>query len=246
MTSYFGAAIGVHGNTISSVSEKYEHLFTPAGYAFSIWGLIFLSLIIYVFFQVNRVFISFKSAAFVKDTGPWFIIANLANVAWVISWLNENLLLSVVFMFIILSSLVKVIINTNMEKWDAPFKIIAFTWWPICLYAGWISVASIANVSSWLTKIGRDGWGLTQVQWTIIVIAVAVLVNAYMIYRRNMREFALVGVWALVAIFVRHTGELPSIAYTALAGAVILFLYISWHGFKNRKSNPMYKLVVSR
>ena len=62
-----------------------------------------------------------------------------------------------------------------------------------------------------------------------------------MIFKRNMREFALVGVWALVAIFVRHNGELNSIAYTALAGAIVLFLLAGYHGYKNRESNPFVR-----
>src|SRR5690606_23994053 len=107
-------------------------------------------------------------------------------------------------------SLIRIILKTNMERWDAPVKIIAFTWWPICLYSGWITVALIANVSAYLTKIGWDGMGLSEVTWTIILIAVTVAINLLMIARRNMREFALVGVWGLVALYVRHKDEIST------------------------------------
>ena len=128
-----------------------------------------------------------------------------------------------------------------MELWDAPLKIIAFTWWPICLYSGWITVATIANIAAYLSKIGWDGGFLSEEIWTIIMILAATLINAIIIFKRNMREFALVGVWALFAIFVRHNGELNSVAYTALAGAIVLFLLAGYHGYKNRETNPFVR-----
>lgn len=243
IVSYYSQTIRLNDNTIGGVSDHYENLFTPAGYAFSIWGLIYLALLVYCFFQLNRAFEGAGETKFIKQTGPWFIIANVANAAWVVAWLYENTLLSIILMFIILASLVMVIRNTNMERWDAPFKIIAFTWWPICFYAGWITVATIANVAAHLTNIGWRGWFLSETQWTVIMLLVAVLINFLIVYRRNMREFALVGIWALVAIFVRHTGGNATVAYTALGGAIVLFIYVSYHGHKNRKSNPMYKMI---
>ncbi len=130
-----------------------------------------------------------------------------------------------------------------MERWDAPFSIIAFAWWPICLYAGWISVATIANVSAYLAKINWSGGFFTEVQWAIMMIIIAAVLNLLMIYKRNMREFAAVGVWALAAIFVRHQTNYHSIAYTALVSAAVILLYIIYHGFLNRKTNPVKKLI---
>jgi hypothetical protein len=130
-----------------------------------------------------------------------------------------------------------------MERKDAPLKIIAFAWWPICLYAGWIAVASIANVAAYLSKIGWDGWVFNESQWSVIMIGIAVILNSLMIYKRNMREFALVGVWALIAIYVRHTSGNQLIANAAIGGAILLFVYISYHGYVNRKTNPFYKLL---
>lgn len=243
IVSYYSQAIRLNDNTIGGVSDHYENLFTPAGYAFSIWGLIYLALLVYCYFQLNRVFVSEGSTEFIVKTGPWFIIANVANAAWVVAWLYENTLLSVILMFIILGSLLMVIRNNDMERWNAPLKIIAFTWWPICFYAGWITVATIANVAAYLTSIGWRGWFLSETQWTITMLLVAVLINLFIVYRRNMREFALVGVWALVAIYARHTDGNAAVAYTALGGAILLLGYVGYHGYLNRKSNPLYKLV---
>jgi hypothetical protein len=241
--SYISQTGVINGNTMGSLSAEYYNLFTPASYAFAIWGIIFLALLAFSGYQLFQAFKARKDLDFLRKTGYWFFIANMANVAWVFAWLNEFTGLSVLLMFLILFSLIKVILNTNMERWDAPLKIIAFSWWPNCLYSGWIAVASIANVSAYLVKIGWNAPFFSEEIWTVIMIAIAGLLNIAMIYTRNMREFAAVGVWALIAIYFRHFDEIPLISYTALVTAVIIFSNITYHGWMNRKTNPMYKLI---
>ncbi len=243
MVSYYSQAIRLNNNTIGSVSDQYENLFTPADYAFSIWGLIFISLVLYSFFQISRAFFSEEETDFISRTGPWFIIANLCNAAWVVVWLFEETWLSVILMFMILFSLVMIIKRTRMELDDASFKIIAFSWWPICFYAGWITVATIANVAAYLTKIGWKERIFDEKQWTVVMLIVAVTINFLIVYRRNMREFALIGIWALFAIYQRHQDDSSTVALTALGGAIFLFVYVSYHGYVNRKSNPMYIFI---
>jgi hypothetical protein len=128
-----------------------------------------------------------------------------------------------------------------MERWDAPLKVIATVWWPICLYSGWIAVATIANVAAWLASMDWSAL-FTELQWTVIMISVAGIVNLLMIYLRNMREFATVGVWALLAIAVRHWDVIPTLQWTAVSWAIVLFIAISVHGYKNRATNPMRNL----
>ncbi|MGW1454108.1 tryptophan-rich sensory protein [Salegentibacter agarivorans] len=241
--SYISQTGIINGNTMGSLSAEYYNLFTPAGYAFAIWGIIFLSLLAFSGYQLFQAFSAKNDLEFLRNSGYWFLTANLANAAWVIFWLYEFTGVSVLLMFLILFSLIRIILNTNMERWDAPLKILAFSWWPICLYSGWIAVASIANVSAYLSKIGWTAPFFGEEIWTVIMIAVAVFLNIAMIWRRNMREFAAVGVWALIAIYFRHFGEIPLIAYSALIGAVAIFSNIIYHGWMNKETNPMYKLM---
>jgi hypothetical protein len=239
--NYAANALSISGNTIGSLSREYENLFTPAGYAFSIWGPLYLGLLAHGIYQVKKVFFDKLNDGFVLEIGPWLIFANLANAAWVWFWLNENTGLSVVLMIAVLASLVLVILRLNMERWDAPIPIIVWVWWPICLYSGWITVATIANFAAWLTKIGWQS-GLPDTTWTAIMIIVAALVNLFMIKTRNMREFAVVGVWALVAISVRHWDSIPLLQWTALVCALVLLLAVSIHGYLNRATSLFLKL----
>ena len=230
-----------NNTTIAEISNRYDNLFTPAAYAFSIWGLIFLNLIIYSFYQIKRSFLSTKKSDFILQTGSWFLLSNLLNACWVIVFSYNLIGLSVVIMLGILFSLVQIIIRTQMERWNAPIGIIACVWWPICLYAGWISVATIANIATYLVKIQWHGWGITPTGWTLIMIAIVAILNLYLLISRNMREFVLVAVWALVAIFVKHQTTNPAIAYTAITIAVLLLIATATHGYQNKETNPFVK-----
>ncbi|MEH6769693.1 tryptophan-rich sensory protein [Maribacter arcticus] len=240
--NYISQIMEFNGTTIGEISSRYVNLFTPASYAFAIWGIIFLALLAYGIFQVRRAFFSEKESIFIEQTGYWFVLANILNCCWVFAFVYNYTGLSVLIMFGILISLIKIILNTNMERWDAPISTIAFVWWPICIYSGWISVATIANISAYLSKLNWNGGILSEQAWTISMIVVAIILNLLMIWKRNMREFALVGIWALFAIYIRHEGSYNSIAYTALIGCIILLITITIHGFKNRNTNPFKKL----
>ncbi|GLB48369.1 tryptophan-rich sensory protein [Neptunitalea lumnitzerae] len=240
---YYTQAIQLNGNTMASLSKEYYNLFTPANYAFAIWGIIYIALLVFSIYHLVQVFAKKKLPQFLLQTGNWFFIANIANAAWVVVWLLELTGVSVIIMLILLFSLIKIILNTNMERWNAPAKTIGFNWWPICIYSGWVTVATVANIAAYLSKLGWHGGPLSEENWTLIMIVVAVIINILAIYKRNMREFGLVGVWTLIAIYMRHSDTYNTIAYTALAGAIIIFLYASYHGFKNRKSNPFIKKV---
>ena len=231
---------GIFGETVGSISDKYSTLFTPAGYAFSIWGIIYLGLIVFAIFQNIRAFKNEADSEFILQIGPWMVLNSLANIAWIFAWLSEHIGLSLLLMLIILGTLIVMISRLNMERWDAPFPIIAFIWWPICIYSGWIAVATIANVSAFLVSIQWLAL-FSAINWTVIMILVAVALNLLMIRFRNMREFAAVGVWALLAIALRHWDAIELIQWTALLGALVLFIALSVHAYINRSTSPLIK-----
>src|SRR5690606_14356422 len=119
-------------------------------------------------------------------------------------------------------------VNTRMELDYHPFKNYLFIFWPFALYFGWITVAFIANIAAFLTKISWNGWGISDVIWTIMMICIAGLINIYMIWKRNLREYGLVGVWALIAIAVSNVNNDGSlfIIYTCYFVSAILIVSI--------------------
>lgn len=238
--NYYSQLYTINGNKVSDMSDEYNNLFTPAGYAFAIWGIIFLALLIFAGYQIYRTLVRKETFNFISQSGLWFALATVGTGLWILVWLYDYTLVSVLVMLVILFSLIKIVVNTNMEMWQAPAKTIVFGWWPISIFAGWIAVATIANFSAYFSKIGWEGAPLSATSWTIVLIVIATLLNLVLIYTRGMREFAMVGVWALMAIYVRHQNSYETIATTALAGAALIFISVFVHAFKNRKLNPFY------
>ena len=230
-----------NGTTVGAVSVKYETLFTPAGYAFAIWGVIYLMLIAFVAYQWVAWF-KRKEDTELKQTGWWFAIGNIANGFWIFAWLNEQMGLSVLLILILLFSLIMLTIRLRLETWDAPVRIIAFVWWPICIYLGWIIVATVANISVFLVSIDWQGGFISPEIWSVILIVAATLIYLVLIKSRNMREAAAVGIWALVAIAVKQWQLNQEIVIASLAASAILFVAVALHGFKNRKTSPFEKL----
>ncbi|WP_029033876.1 tryptophan-rich sensory protein [Salinimicrobium terrae] len=236
--NYFSNTGAINGETMASVSAEYENLFTPAGYAFSIWGLIYLGLAGFMIFQAA----SSRGKKTAERVGWWFVITCALNISWIFAWLNYLTGLSVILMVLLLLSLIMIIFKTRMELDDEPLKVIAFVWWPFSFYSGWINVALIANTAAYLTSIGWDGFGMSEVTWTIILIIIAALINLIITWTRNMREFALVGAWGLVAVGIANRGENEVIFLTALIAAGILVISSGIHGYKNREYSPWKKV----
>lgn len=229
-----------NGNSVENVSDKYHNYFTPDGYAFSIWGLIYFGLLGFVFYTGSSLFKKNPEQNnldndVVLKIGWRFVISCIGNSLWIIAWLYGYIGITVILMFIVLFSLLMIIINTRMELDFHPVKKYLFIFWPFAIYAGWISVALIADIAAWLTKINWSGWGISQIIWTIIVIIIAGLLNVAMVWKRNLREFALVGIWALVAIAISNKNESKSIVYACYIVAAIILISIVISASKNRK-----------
>ncbi|CAM4102945.1 hypothetical protein FLAN108750_10370 [Flavobacterium antarcticum] len=215
----------LNGKTIGDVSNGLTTLFTPAGYAFAIWGFIYLLLIGFIFYQGKSLFSSNTSSdEVVLKIGWWFVISCIANSAWVFLWIYGYTGLSCLFILLLLYSLLQIIFRCRLELDLEPFTKMIFIAWPFVFYAGWVTVASIANISAYLFKINWDGFGIAADNWAIVMIVVAVLVNIWAIKSRNLREFAVVGAWALIAIGVRNQEAAENVANIAYIGAVTLLL----------------------
>ncbi|PJJ79376.1 hypothetical protein [Mucilaginibacter auburnensis] len=217
----------INGNTMKTISDRYQNYFTPAGYAFSIWGVIYLGLAGFIFFNWST--IKERSNEVVTKIGWWFVISCVANSAWVFAWLNDELVVSVFLMITLLVSLLVInmsITKGRRERFDN--KTLLMVKWPFNIYFGWVSVALIANVAALLTKLSWDGWGIPGITWTIIMIIVAGIVNVAVLLTKKLHPFALVGIWALVAIAASNkTGVAANnVVYACYGVSAVLLIFI--------------------
>ena len=238
--NYLSGTGAIAGKNVGEVSRMYDNLFTPAGYAFAIWGLIYLLLMAFVAHQWYAWLIRREDRE-LKQTGIWFTVSNIANGAWIVAWLNLNMGISLLIMGVLLFSLIMLTKRLNLERWDAPLRIIAFVWWPVTVYLGWIIVATVANTTVFLKSLGWDGSPISEVTWVKILIVVAALIYLLLIYYRNMREAGAVGIWALIAIALRHWSDHPNIAWWALVAIAVLFVVSALQAWQNRATLPVIK-----
>ncbi|MDW7668090.1 MAG: hypothetical protein SCJ93_04645 [Bacillota bacterium] len=226
----------INGMTTGDVSDNYINLFTPAGFTFSIWGLIYTLLGIFVVYQVVLNFKNYNSK-FVEKIGYWFIISNLLNSLWIYTWHNLMISINLVIMLMLLISLIRVYLRLDIgnSRDDKNIKMLVHI--PFSIYLGWISVATIANFSAFFVSFNWNGFGLSETFWTVLVLAVAILLGIIFTIRNKDIFYTLVVVWAFIGILSKRLSvevSYPIIIGVVSAGIGLLGLLVLYSVFKKR------------
>lgn len=208
----------LNGRTTASVSDSYPTLITPAGYVFSIWGVIYALLLIFTVFQALP---SNKVRPFLHQIGYFFLLSSVANAVWLFMWHYGYIALSVLPMFVLLTSLILIYVRLQIGRSAVTMRERLSVHVPFSVYLGWITVAPIANVAAAAVSLDLNGLGLGEVTWTVIVIIIALIITLGVIVTRRDIAYSLVIVWALVGIALKQNSY-QSIVWSAGASAVIV------------------------
>lgn len=201
----------LNGHTTGEISNFIDVVFTPAGYVFSIWSLIYILLIAWLV-MVHR---KMQKKQFKSIVGVLFIMSCLFNIAWLLSWHYEYFALSVLFMFLLLFTLIAIYLQYKPTQTGFSERF------PFSYYLAWITVATIANVSYVLKYYGVS-LGISEVMGSLVLVAVAVVIGyAAVSYSKDI-YFVIVVVWALIGIVVRTTDE--TMQYGTIAMTAILVI----------------------
>jgi hypothetical protein len=215
-------ALPLNGQTTGEISNRFDVYFVPAGYVFSIWGLIYIGLILFAGFQALS---SQRGNPRLERIGYLFALSCAANILWLFLWHYEQFPLTLITMLCLLGLLIAIYLRLDVGRADITLSERWLVHIPISVYLGWISVATIANATTTLEFIGWDGWGIAPQLWAVIMLAVGTGLAALMrIYRRDV-AFLLVIVWAFAGIAVAqaHAPLVANAAWTA-SGVVVLLL----------------------
>ena len=219
----------VGGRTTGEISDLYPNLFVPAGYAFSIWSLIYTLLLVFIILQSRNLFSKSKEGpAYVQTIGWWFVLSCLANGCWILAWHYLWTGLSLLLMLGILVSLLFIYLSLRSapESVAIPF----FVKLPFSIYLGWISVATIANVTALLVSLEWNGFGISEISWTVTMLIVGGLLGALFLWLRRDIAYVLVIVWAFWAIAVKRQAiAVPeeSIIISTVYGVLGVFLLLA-------------------
>jgi hypothetical protein len=219
-----GLATGLplNGLTTGEISDRFQVYFTPAGYVFSIWGLIYLGLIVFAVFPFLP---AQRGNPRLARIGPWFLVGSAANIAWIFLWHYGYFLLTVPVMLLLLASLLTIYTRLDIGRTVVPAGERWMVHYPFSLYLGWITVATIANVTALLYFVGWDGWGVAPETWTVIMIAAGAAIACLLTLTRRDVVYPLVVVWALAGIAVKN-GATPVVEAAAWAGCVVVLVAI--------------------
>lgn len=209
-----------NGQTTGEVVTKDPVSFQPATWAFTIWALIYVVLAVFVVYGFLP---GGRRSRRVRRIGPLFLSANLANIAWIFLWHWEQFTATLIVMVILLISLVVIYILAHApdRQGRAPTRTQRFAiQLPFSLYLGWICVATLANTAVWLDRRHWNDGPFSPTAWAVIFIVVGLILTAGMALFRHDATFAVVFVWAYVAIAQQQWGHSKLVAIVAGVAAV--------------------------
>lgn len=224
-------ALPLNGLNTGQISDRFKVFFVPAGYVFAIWGLIYVGWIAFVIWQFRP---ANKTSPRMRLLGYWFALSCLFNAAWLFCWHYQQFGLSVVVMLSLLASLILSYLRLDVgrlrvgaaERWsvDIPFGV----------YLGWVSVATIANITDYLYYINWDGFGIAPQVWAVIMIVVASVLGILIARMRRDAAFLFVFVWAFSGIAIKQASS----PLVATAGWIAAGLALALALLSLRRSNP--------
>lgn len=214
--NYFANTGEVYGQMIGEISDQYLNLFTPLGYAFSIWGVIYIGMIAIAIGLIS-------GKGHLDELGnSWLLILlgqSLFNALWIHFFLSDEILGSVIMIFLLLFAVIALLVKVRDKDLASWVK------WTLGIYAGWVTAASIAAMALYLTSIFWGGWGIDPTTWYKVMTVAAGVIGFLVYASQRSVTYAFAIVWALVAIGFRHT-ENTGLFYQALIPAFFLFLFV--------------------
>ncbi len=215
----------INGMDTGQVSDSFPNLFAPAGITFAIWGLIYLLLAVFSVYLVIKLKNDKPSDHWLRKTGFLFTLTNVANTIWILAWHYKLIELSLLLMLVILVSLILIVLKIKKQNLSTGEKL--FVSLPFSIYFGWITVATVANVTTLLVDWSWTGFGINEATWMILVSIVALVIGTTTIISNKDSAYGLVLVWAFAGILIKHLspnffdGMYTGVIITVIASMVL-------------------------
>lgn len=218
-------ALPINNKATGELSDQYPNLFVPAGLTFSIWGLIYLLLAIFTVYSLVRAIRGDTRGSFIDKIGILFFLSCVANIGWIYAWHYEIVPISLVIMLLLFGCLLAIYLRLGVGNKGPTTKEQYLVHLPFSVYLGWITIATIANVTALLVDINWNRFGLSEQFWTVAVIAVGIAIALSVLVRRRDIFYCLVVDWALLGILIKRLAtSVPaqSVIIVAIVGLVII------------------------
>lgn len=209
----------IGGTTTAHVSDKYPSMFTPGGFTFSIWFLIYILLTVFVIGQLVT-----KDPVVTEKIGNKFILSCLFNIAWIVTWHYEMIMVST----LIIAALWVVLLFMARDVMDGSFMNKSV----FGIYFAWITVATIAAIFIGIGYLKPEFFGSgVELVSCLLALALTTAIGVYMTFKYKNWPFALTVAWAMLGILIKQTEGLQInsviMVVTLVAGIVILVYSIN-------------------
>jgi len=217
----------LNGVNTGQVADSYPNLFTPPGYVFAIWGVIYILLTAFAIYQARP---SEREKGYLQDISILYLLGAIFNISWLIlfhySFGEPSLfVLSELPIVLLLITLLFTYVRLGIGEKQVPLSEKLAVHLPVSVYLGWISLATIASTASVLNVLIPGIPQMMQELWTVAVIIIALVITLLMIFLRHDFAFGLVVIWASVGIAIKQAA-IAVISYTAIATAVVVLIAI--------------------
>lgn len=219
LVNYLANALPLGGKTTGEISDGFVSMFIPAGFTFAIWGLIYLALFGFVVQQARD---SERNSQALAGVSFAFKLSCFANLGWIFSWHFDLLPLSMAFMLILLVSLIRTYLVLHSDGFVGGIGRWVLIYAPFSLYLGWITVATLANVSILQSANGWNDLLLPETTWTLIKFGIALSLAVWVGLERKDGVYVMVLSWAFYGISVAQASN--SVVSTAALSLSILTL----------------------
>ena len=243
--NFMANSLPINNRSTGEISEAYPNLFAPAGLTFAIWGVIYLLLagfVVYLFLNKEK-----RNEELFSKINPLFIVTSVANISWIFAWHYDYIGLSVLIMAVLLVSLIKIADILRKQQFTSIDKLLI--WAPFSIYFGWITVATIANVTVFLVSIGWDGFGIAEDVWTVLILLVGALIGILRMLNDKNVAYGLVFIWAYFGILLKHMSDdgfdlqYPFIIITVIV-CLYFFAYFVSKIFHSKRSEKRSNVIV--
>jgi benzodiazapine receptor len=219
-----GSTTLIGGKNTAEISDANLTLITPAGYVFSIWGIIYVLLGIFVVFQALP---RESEKEYHEKIGWLFVLSSIFNIVWLFLWQFEYLVFSVALMFLLLASLILIYLRLDIGKSEVKLDEKITIHLPFSTYLGWITIASIANVAVTLVSLGWNGFGIDPEIWATLIVIIALIITVSVIITRKDIAYGLVIIWAFLGIAAGQASNSNIVTLTQVGAIIILITLVS-------------------
>lgn len=230
----------INGYNTGQISAFYPNLFVPAGFTFAIWSVIYLLMTGFAATSVRWLWhrpdeMTGRLAAAIS---PLFLASCILNSGWILAWHHLQTGLSVLVMLAFLAVLLRtyLVLQPFRGELKGGRRIFLYTFFIV--YLGWISVATIANITAWLVSLSWDGLGIPPATYSIALILVAIALGGFFTLGRRDAAYGLVIAWALFGIQASQGDAHPSIGWTARAGYTLLLALAAYGLLRKTADRP--------